>query len=135
MPTFKKIEDINVWKESIDLVLYAYKLINQSKTFQKDYGFKDQVQRSAVSIPSNISEGFERETNAEFIRFLYIAKGSCGELRTQLLIAYKLGYINEENFNYADDKCRHIASMIANLIKSLKTCQRANVLTCLRSIV
>jgi len=82
MPTFKKIEDINVWKESIDLVLYVYKLINQSKTFQKDYGLKDQVQKSAVSIPSNISEGFERETNAEFIRFLYIAKGSCGELRT-----------------------------------------------------
>ena len=120
MPTFKKIEDINVWKESIDLVLYIYKLINQSKIFQKDYGLKDQVQKSAVSIPSNISEGFERETNAEFIRFLYIAKGSCGELRTQLLIVYKLGYINEENFNYTDDKCKYIASMLANLIKSLK---------------
>lgn len=126
MSTFRKIEDITAWKESIDLTLYVYKLIRQSETFQKDYGLKDQIQRSAVSIPSNISEGFERETAAEFIRSLYIAKGSCGELRTQLLIAYKLGYIKEEDFQHLDDKCRHISSMIANLIKSLKN-KRVNV--------
>lgn len=100
MATFRKIKDITTWKESIDLTLYVYELIKESETFQKDYGLKDQIQRSAVSIPSNISEGFERETAAEFIRSLYIAKGSCGELRTQLLIAYKLGYIKEEDFQY-----------------------------------
>lgn len=120
MSKFNKIEEIKVWQESVEFSVYIYKLIAGSEKFKKDFSLKDQVQRCCVSIPSNISEGFERETNAEFIRFLYIAKGSCGELRTQLLIAYKLGYIKEKDFEYVDDKCRYISSMLANLIKSLK---------------
>jgi len=120
MSKFTKIEDIKAWEESIGLIIHIYKLIEKSKNFEKDFSLRDQIRRSAISVPSNISEGFERKTNAEFIRFLYIAKGSCGELRTQLLITYKLGYINTEDFEYVDNKCRHISAMIANLIKSLR---------------
>ncbi len=117
---FNKIEEIKVWQESVELSVYIYKLIADSEKFKRDFGLKDQAQKSCISIPSNISEGFERKTKAEFIRFLYIAKGSCAELRTQLLIAYKLGYIKKKDFEYVDDRCRYISSMIANLIKTLK---------------
>jgi len=120
MAGFSEIEEIKVWQESINFCVYVYELINGSDRFKKDFGLKDQMQRASVSIPSNISEGFERESKAEFIRFLHISKGSCGELRSQFLIAYKLRYINKKDFDYADDKCRYISSMIANLIKALK---------------
>ena len=74
----QKFEDLNVWKESVKLSVNIYKALKNCK----DFGLRDQIQRSAVSIPSNISEGFDRKGNKEFIQFLYIAKGSCSELRT-----------------------------------------------------
>jgi len=86
----------------------------------RDFGFRDQLQRAAVSIPSNIAEGYERNTNKEYIQFLYIAKGSCGELRTQLYLAEKLGYITSENANQLINKTRKISSMLYNLIKTRK---------------
>jgi four helix bundle protein len=70
------------------------------------------------------AEGFERESIKEFIRYLYIAKGSCGELRTQILIAYELQYIDNKDFKFIYDKAKHISSLIANLIKYLKTLKR-----------
>lgn len=88
MSKFNKIEEMEVWQESVGLVETVYGLTQKNKLFQKDFALKDQIRKSAISIPSNISEGFERESNQKFIRFLFIAKGSCGELRTQLLIAY-----------------------------------------------
>ena len=75
-------EDLDIWKEGMRLSVSVYKLMNDCK----DFGFKDQIQRASVSVPSNIAEGFERQTNKEFIQFLYIAKGSCGELRTQIYL-------------------------------------------------
>jgi four helix bundle protein len=91
---FKKIEDIEAWKRGCRLAVEIYKETN-SDPFSKDWGLRDQIRRSVVSIPSNIAEGFERESSAEFKRFLLIAKGSCGELRTQLYIAQALEYITK----------------------------------------
>lgn len=127
MTKFTKIEEIKCWREGVDLALAIYSLKKKSSLLVKDFGFIDQIQRASISIPSNISEGYERQTYQEFIRFLYIAKGSCGELRTQLLIAKELKYIINDEFVVLDDKCRKISGMIMNLIKSLKTFKRVNV--------
>ncbi len=95
-------------------------MINKNRKFSNDFGLKNQMQRSAVSIPSNIAEGFEKGTKPEFIRSLFIAKGSCGELRTQAYIALKLEYLCGNDYIIIDTKCRKISGMIMNLIKSLK---------------
>lgn len=84
----------------------------------KDYGFKDQIQRAAVSIPSNIAEGYERQTNKELIQFLYIAKGSCGEIRTQLYLAKELNYINDDDSKALIAKAQTLSSMIHCFIKA-----------------
>jgi four helix bundle protein len=86
----------------------------------KDYSFKDQIQRSASSIPFNIAEGFERQTNKEFIHFLYIAKGSCGELRTQVYLGYQLKYINNEEYSNLLEKTKLLSIMLSNFIKARK---------------
>ncbi len=74
----EKFEDLVIWQDGVTIAVEIYALFNNSK----DFGFRDQIQRSSVSIPSNIAEGYDRQTNNEFIRFLRIAKGSCAELRT-----------------------------------------------------
>jgi four helix bundle protein len=114
--SIKYFEDLDIWKEGMRLTVSIYKLLKECK----DFGFKDQIQRAAVSIPSNIAEGFERQTNKEFIQFLYIAKGSCGELRTQLYLAQELRYIDTETVKLLLDKSKHISAMIANIIKTRK---------------
>lgn len=120
MTKFNKIEEIEVWKEAISLAGSIYQLSKENRDLSRDYGLREQIQRSSISIASNIAEGFERETNPEFIRFLYVAKGSCGELRTQLLISRNLGYISEERYKELNEKCRKISGMIGNLIKRLR---------------
>ena len=85
----EKFEDLNVWREGMELTVEIYKLLKDCQ----DFSLRDQMQRSAVSIPSNIAEGYERNSNKDFIRFLYIAKLSSGELRTQLYISQKIGLI------------------------------------------
>jgi len=80
-----KFEDLIIWQKGVEMAVLVYNLFKDSK----DFGFRDQVQRSAVSISSNIAEGYDRQSNNEFIRFLRIAKSSCAELRTQLIIAQK----------------------------------------------
>ena len=116
---FRKIEDIEIWKRSCRLAVEIYKLTGQGP-FDKDWGLRDQIRRAAVSIPSNIAEGFERESSAEFKRFLLIAKGSCGELRTQLYIAQALGYIAKLEVERLIGECIEISSMISSLISHLK---------------
>ena len=86
----------------------------------KDYGFKDQIQRASVSVPSNISEGFERQTNKEFIQFLYIAKGSCGEVRTQVYLAKEFGYVNQDDYKMLIENCKLLSSKIQSFINSRK---------------
>jgi four helix bundle protein len=87
----------------------------------KKYGIVDQISRASISIPSNISEGYERESNKELIRFLYIAKGSCGELRTQLIIAKEIGLIDKESSEQFIQETTEISKMLNSLIKKRKT--------------
>ena len=88
--------------------------------FVRDYGLKDQIRRAAVSVLSNIAEGFEREGNNEFCRFLAMAKGSCGEVRAQLYVALDQHYITAEQFNMAVHQAVEVSRMIYGLIKYLR---------------
>ena len=112
-------EDLECWKKSVELAVRIYG-VTRKGGFEKDYGLKDQIRRASVSIPSNIAEGKERQSVAEFIRFLYIAKGSAGELRTQLLIASRIDYLDQEEFKMLNHQTLEIGMMIAGLIKTLK---------------
>ena len=110
-------KDLNVWKESMDLAVYIYNITNQGD-FKKDYGLRDQVRRSAVSVPSNLAEGDERDTDKDAVRFFYIAKGSLAELRTQIQIAHKVRYINETVYAGIEEKATKIGKMLGSLIKA-----------------
>jgi four helix bundle protein len=103
MGKIEKFEDINAWKKARELTKEIYLLTNNGD-FSKDYALKDQVRRCSVSISSNIAEGFERQSDKEFARFLYIAKGSCGELRSQIYIALDVNYINKEQAQEIQNK-------------------------------
>ncbi len=116
---FKGLEEIEVWKRGCRMVVELYKLTGK-EAFEKDWGLRDQIRRSAVAIPSNIAEGYERDSDAEFNRFAMIAKGSCGELRTQLYIAQAIGYLQKKTATRLIDECREIASMITGLSHHLK---------------
>ena len=85
--------------------------------FFKDYGLRDQIRRAAVSIPSNISEGDELDTNKQAVKFFYIAKGSSAEVLTQAIIALEIGYIDKENFKYIEKECKAISGMLTRLIQ------------------
>jgi four helix bundle protein len=112
---FDRFEEMIVWQKSQELTLLIY------KTFKtcKDFGFRDQIQRAAVSICNNISEGFERKSNNEFKQFLFIAKGGAGELRNMLYIAKNLDYISEEQFENHYELSLSISKMLSSLIKTL----------------
>ena len=109
-------EDLNIWKEGMRLSVSIYKLMKNCK----DFGFKDQIQRAAVSIPSNIAEGFERQTNKEFIQFLFIAKGSCGELRTQIYLAKEFKYLDHNDYKTILEQSKLLSAKIQNFIKARK---------------
>jgi four helix bundle protein len=111
-------ENLKVWHRAIDLAVSVYKLTAENKLFQKDFGLKDQLRRASVSISSNISEGDELGTEKQAIRQFYIAKGSAGELYTQITIAGKIGYINDSEKEYFSNECKGISGMLTNLIKS-----------------
>lgn len=111
-----RFEDLEIWKRSYQLCCKVYGEFSELK----DFGFKDQITRSSLSVPSNIAEGFERDSNKEFIRFLYIAKGSCGELRTQLKIALSIGYLNEEIGSKMISETEEISYMLNAFIKKRK---------------
>lgn len=114
MRNVNRFEDLNVWKEGMRLARDIYKQLESSK----DFGLRNQMQRAAVSIPSNIAEGFERHTNKEFMQHLYIAKGSCAELRTQLYLAIDLEKIEKETGKILLDKTLKISSMLYRLIQT-----------------
>jgi len=119
MATIKRFEEIESWQLGRELVKAVY-AICRIGAFAKDYGLKDQIQRAAVSICSNIAEGFERSGNKEFANFLWIAKGSAGEVASQLYHAKDNGYITEEEFNDLQLKTEAIRGMLYNFIKALK---------------
>jgi len=111
---YASFEDLDVWKRGCRLATEVYAAVRDSR----DYGLKDQMTRAAVSVPSNIAEGHERDTTPEFVRFLKIAKGSCAELRTQLYIAKRIGAISPENAARMIEECREIGAMLQGLIRS-----------------
>lgn len=110
-------EDLDVWKRSCSLSVQLYKLFENCK----DYGIKDQMLRSAISIPSNIAEGSERKSIPDFKRFISIAQGSAAELRTQLYIAQKINLIKDKHSNELIEDLKIISKMLQALYASLKT--------------
>jgi four helix bundle protein len=112
----EKFEDLDVWQNAISLSVDVYGKFQNCK----DYSLKDQICRASVSVPSNIAEGFERQYNKEFIQFLFIAKGSSGEVRTQLLIAFRLGFIGESDYQALVENTKRISAQLYNLIKTRK---------------
>ena len=119
MGTIRRFEEIIAWKEAREMNLMLRKLIKE-KRFDRNFGLISQIERSAGSIMDNIAEGFERGGNKEFIHFLYIARGSCGELRSQMYRAVDDGYLNEEEFYTLSIQCLKISSLIFKLIEYLK---------------
>ena len=115
-PAYHSFEDLFIWKEGLDLSIDTYTLMKNCR----DFGLKDQMQRCSVSVPSNIAEGFELHTNRAFIRHLYIAKGSGGELRTQLFIAIRLGYIEKKKGDEMINRTRRLSASISNFIATRK---------------
>ena len=110
MDAFEKLE---VWRRACRLCVELYQVLCNCKEF----GFKDQITRSALSVPSNIAEGYERDSSKEFSRFLKIAKGSCGELRTQLYISIEIGFIEKAKALALIQEATEISRMIQGLIK------------------
>lgn len=108
--------ELKVWQQAKDLAVYIYKLTNHG-SFNRDYGLKEQIRKAAVSIPSNIAEGDERNTNKESVRFFYIAKGSLAEVVTQAIIAREIGYLSDTPYNRIIDECSMIGKMLGKLIK------------------
>jgi four helix bundle protein len=111
-----QFEKLEVWKRSKILSVDMYRAMVDVR----DFGFRDQLTRSALSIPSNIAEGFERDYPKDCLRFLSYAKGSCGELRTQLMIGIEIGYVECDAGSKWIQESKEISSMLAGLIKARK---------------
>jgi four helix bundle protein len=113
----KGFKELLVWQKARDLAVEIYK-ISQPGPFRSDFGLRDQLRRAAVSVPSNIAEGDERDTDKDAIRFLYMAKGSLAELRTQIEIARRIDYLSEEVFQGLEERAVIIGKMLGSLIKA-----------------
>ncbi len=114
MSKVTKFEDLIAWQKTRRLVREIYRITNEGK-FAKDFGLRDQIRRAAVSIMSNIAEGFERSSSAEFHRFLFTAKGSCAELRSQLYIAFDIDYLSKMEFERLLALSEEVARIIGGL--------------------
>ena len=110
--------DLDIWNAGIELVKDTYKLTEKFPK-QETYGLVSQMRRSAISIPSNIAEGFRRYHNKEYRQFLYISLGSCAEMETQISIAKELQYVEKDKETVLLEKLDHLCRMISNLIKKL----------------
>ena len=115
----KNFEDLNVWKQARQLTQEVYRL-TKTETFFKDFGLRDQIRRAAISVMSNIAEGFERGGNQEFVQFLYVAKASCGEVRSQVYVALDQGYATSNDSEKLLQLFRRLSGMISNLITYLR---------------
>ncbi len=116
MATVEKFEDLLCWQRARELVKGIYKEFWECR----DFGLKDQIQRAAVSVMSNIAEGFESGTREEFVNYLYIAKASAGEVRSQLYIAHDVGYLNIEKFKYLNSLAVECSKLIKSFADKVK---------------
>ena len=112
-----KFQELLVWKRAKDLAVYIYKVTGKG-AIAKDFGFRDQIRRASVSIPSNIAEGDELGSNKQAIKFFFIAKGSSAELLTQSIIALEIEYLDEKDFAHIETECTAISGMLGKLIKA-----------------
>ncbi len=112
---FQSFEDLEVWQRGCRLAVDVFKTFAKCRNFT----MQDQIQRAALSVPSNVAEGYERNSNKEFIRFLNIAKGSCGELRTQLYIARKLDFLDKPAFDQLITESKEISAMLHGLTRAV----------------
>jgi four helix bundle protein len=119
MGKIERFEEFEAWQRSRELTKLIYQL-SGSGNFGRDFGLKDQIRRAAVSIPSNIAEGFERDGDKEFQQFLSIAKGSCGEVRAQLYIALDQQYLTQSQFDSMSNQLIELSRMISGLITYLR---------------
>jgi len=116
----KRFEDIESWKKARELTNTVYE-VTAVDSFRRDFGLKDQIRRASVSILSNIAEGYERGGDKEFLRFLSIAKGSCGEVRSQLYIALDQAYLTRESFEQLSRSAEEISRLISGLMRYLSS--------------
>lgn len=119
MPAVQQFEDAEVWQTARQLVKAVY-AATASGAFAKDFGLRDQIRRAAVSVMSNIAEGFERGTNKEFIYYLYVAKGSAGEVRSQLYVALDLGYLVKSIFDDLSNIALSVIRQLSGFIRYLE---------------
>jgi four helix bundle protein len=119
MPTIRQFEDILSWQKARDLTRGMYATTRKDE-FSKDFALKDQIRRAAISITSNIAEGFERDGSREFVQFLSHAKGSCGEVRSQLYLALDAGYLNEEEWKTLHQSCLEISRLLDSFSNYLR---------------
>ncbi|PVD50344.1 four helix bundle protein [Terrimonas sp.] len=118
MPTILKFEELEIWKQSRMLSLKIFQ-ITQKEVFSREYKFKEQIKSSAGSVMDNIAEGFDRSSRLEFLNFLGIAKGSCGEVRSQLYRAFDQQYISEKEFDETVSQYEQLSAKIAAFMNYL----------------
>ena len=115
----ENFEDLLVWQKGMELAKQIYLLTAEGK-LHRDFGLRDQLQRAAVSIPTNIAEGFERSSRREYLRFLHIAKGSAGEVRSLLHVALEIGFIDRARYDHLHAMVLELSRYLSNQIRSLR---------------
>lgn len=114
-----RLEDIEAWQKARELTREIYRITSTGK-FARDFGLRDQIRRAAVSVISNIAEGFEQDGDKEFLQFLSQAKGSCGEIRAQLYVALDQRYLTQKDFTALLKMTLQVSRMVSGLIKYLR---------------
>lgn len=118
----KTFEDLLVWQKAVDLTIEIYTVM----AYVNDFGFKNQIQRASMSISNNLAEGFERGSDRDFKRFLYIAQGSCSEVKSMLYVANRLNYLKSETYKKLNYQVSEIGKMLFGLSNSLSDSQTRN---------
>lgn len=116
----KRFEDLRTWQESVKIAVEIYQLVENNEKLKKDFGLKDQIQRAVISISSNIAEGIEYDSNKSLIKFLKYAKGSAGELRSQLFILLQINMIDKAKYEELYSRILNLSKQIASFIKYLQ---------------
>ncbi len=114
----ESFEDLFIWQKAVEFAKEIY-LVTEKKGLKSDYGLKNQMRDSAVSISSNIAESFERRSRKEYLNFLNIAKGSAGEIRSQLYVACEIGYLEKSELQHLREKAKFLSGSIANHMNSI----------------
>ena len=115
----ERFEDLQAWKEARALVSQTYRAIRTAESLKRDYRFRDQIAAAAVSVMSNVAEGFSRRSDREFTQYLFIAKGSCAEVQSLLYVALDQEYINQTEFEALYEQAEKAAKLISGLITYL----------------